>query len=432
MAMILLPIVNSTRKTMRTISSSVWHLTSQIHTTSNCQSPIKKPEKKIKQKKVAALCRIMESEEHKAIQKELGLDAPLDIFVSHILAMDILVPKVALKTNVSVVRGNLNLIKRSDLPKNLDPELKVGRFSVRDNEIILENWSHLKNQTSKQLQLDEKDTITAIFEDTNKDQRLKKNIVGYFLSQGLQDARLATEVFQRARILLSTRKRNFTPEEDKIILDFVEKEGKKWAALTKLLKIAGRNSAQNRYNVLTNNYKTGPYTAEEDKIILSEMFIVNKFGRSDGNNLTVEDWKRIGGKLGRNPLYVHMHWRNFLEPILTRYQAGTLDVDVKKALLNHLVEHNMVYTQDVDWKELAQLPKFVGTTPAYLAQKFDSMKTSTREMSPELSPVELTVGAIQSWYNNSERKGTQKKEEYQEELVAYYTEIMSQERGKDA
>ena len=59
------------------------------------------------------------------------------------------------------------------------------------------------------------------------------------------------------------------------------------------------------------------------------------------------------------------------------------------------------------------------------------MKNSTGEMSPELSPAELTVGAIQRWYNNSERRGNQKKEEYQEELISYYTEIMSQERDKD-
>ena len=354
---------------MRTISSSVWHFTSQIHTTSNCQSPVKKPEKKIKQKKqkkLAAVCRIMESKEHKAIQKELGQDAPLDVFVSHILGKDIMVNKIALKTNVSVFRGNLHFIRKEDLPKDLDPELKVGRFSVRDNEIILENWSHLKSQTSKQLQLDEKDAIKAIFEDTNKDQGFKKNVVGYFLAQGLPDTRLATEVFQRARILLTTRKGDFTPEEDKIILDFVEKEGKKWAALTKLLKTAGKNSAKQRYNVLTNNYKIGAYTAEEDKIILGEVFAANKFVLSDGNNLTMEDWKRIGGKLGRNPLYVNSHWRKALEPILTRYQAGTLDVEVKKVLLDHLVKNNMDYTQNVDWKELAKLPKFAGSTPSYL------------------------------------------------------------------
>ena len=51
---------------------------------------------------------------------------------------------------------------------------------------------------------------------------------------------------------------------------------------------------------------------------------------------------------------------------MTRYHAGTLNMDVKKVLLDHLVENNMDYTQDVDWKELAKLPKFAGSTPTYL------------------------------------------------------------------
>jgi hypothetical protein len=113
-------ISSTTRKTMRTISNSVWHLISQIQ--------IQKPEKNIKQKKqkkqkkLPVVCPITECViKHKAIQKELGLDAALDIFVSHILAMDILVPKVALETNVSVFRGDLQNIPRQSLPKDLDP-----------------------------------------------------------------------------------------------------------------------------------------------------------------------------------------------------------------------------------------------------------------------------------------------------------------------
>jgi len=424
MAMILLPMMTSTtRKSLRSISSSIWYLTRKIHTTNICESTsIKKPKKM--PKKVPAMYHIMASREHKAIQQELGDIEPLDIFVSHILAMNIMVPKIALETNVSVVRGAVVPVGRGDLPKDLDPEFKVGRFSVRDDKIILENWDQLKNKTRKQLQLDENDAIKEIFEDSNKDQGIKQNIIGYFLAQGLPDTRLATEVFHRARKLLSTRKRSFSPEEDKIILDFVEKEGKKWAALTKLLKISGKNSAKYRYDVLTNNYKKGPYTFEEHKILLSEVFAVNKSVLTDGNNLTMEDWKRIGDKLGRNPLYVHGHWCHYLEPMLTRYEAGTLHVDVRKKLLDHLVENNMKYTHEVDWKELAKLPKFAGTTPAYLSARLQNMKTATHEKSPELSPTELTVEAIQKWYDNSERKANTKKEEYQAELIAFYRNII--------
>eukprot|EP00090_Calanus_glacialis_P044664 TRINITY_DN7994_c0_g1_i2.p1 TRINITY_DN7994_c0_g1~~TRINITY_DN7994_c0_g1_i2.p1 ORF type:complete len:117 (-),score=35.87 TRINITY_DN7994_c0_g1_i2:52-360(-) len=98
---------------------------------------------------------------------------------------------------------------------------------------------------------------------------------------------------------------------------------------------------------------------------------------------------------------------------------------VKKVLLDHLVENNMDYTQDVDWKELAKLPKFAGSTSLYLSRQLSGMKGNTRRMSPKLSPVELTTGAIQSWYNNSQRRPNIKKEEYQEELVAVYKKIIT-------
>merc|ERR1711971_159365 len=165
--------------------------------------------------------------------------------------------------------------------------------------------------------------------------------------------------------------------------DFVEKEGKKWAKLTKLLKIAGASSAKFRYEDLTNNYKKGPYTVEEDKIIIGDVFTANKFVRSDAKNISAEDWKRIGDKLERNPHNVQLHWLKVLEPLLTRYQAGTLHVDVRKVLLDHLVENNMKYTQDVDWKELAKLPKFAGTTSTYLREKLKNMRINTHAMSPE-------------------------------------------------
>ena len=110
---------------------------------------------------------------------------------------------------------------------------------------------------------------------------------------------------------------------------------------------------------------------------------------------------------------------------MTRYHAGTLNMDVKKVLLEHLVENNMDYTQDVDWKELAKLPKFAGSTSSYLSRQLSSMRETTRAMSPELSPVELTTGAIQSWYNNSERRPNIKREKYQEELVACYKKIIT-------
>merc|ERR1719318_2105077 len=164
--------------------------------------------------------------------------------------------------------------------------------------------------------------------------------------------------------------------------------------------------------VLTHSVRT--------RLSLARCFAVDR----DGKNITAEDWKRIGEKLKRKPGRVKNHWLRTLEPVLMRYKAGTFNMDVKKVLLDHLLKNNMNYTQDVDWKELAKLPKFAGTNSVYLAIQLSIMKQNAGKMSPGLSPVELTTGAIQSWYNTSERLPNTKKDEYQEELIAVYKKII--------
>ena len=95
-------------------------------------------------------------------------------------------------------------------------------------------------------------------------------------------------------------------------------------------------------------------------------------------------------------------------------------MDMRKVLLDQLLEYNMNFVRDVDWKELVKLPKFAGSTTRYLQQKWDSMRTNTGRMYPELSEEQLTTEAIQRWHNISKRNSTKKKEEYHEELVAFY------------
>ena len=63
----------------------------------------------------------------------------IDVLAGFILSKDIQVSKVALMSNISVYRKNLNVIERKDLPQDLAPEIKVGRFSSKDDKIIKEN-----------------------------------------------------------------------------------------------------------------------------------------------------------------------------------------------------------------------------------------------------------------------------------------------------
>merc|ERR1719318_2276516 len=241
------------------------------------------------EKMVPTLCPIMNSNEHKTIQKEVGQDAPLDIMTGHILGRNIKVQAVALETNVSLFRTNLSIIQRKDLPKAevLDPKIKIGKFSPQDDEIILNNWCQLYKDTQSKLDLEEKDAVKEIFVNTDKDKGLKNNVLGYYLTQGLPDIRLATQVFQRARVLLCATKGEFTAEEDKVIIDFVEEEGRKWSALAKQLGRTNSATVKARYEALTNEYKSGSYTLSDDKTILTEVFAVDR----DGKNIVAADWK---------------------------------------------------------------------------------------------------------------------------------------------
>ena len=103
------------------------------------------------------------------------------------------------------------------------------------------------------------------------------------MSQGLQDIRLATDVFHRARIIKCIRRQEYTPDEDDIILEFVKQEGRKFARLGNLLKRT-RGSVRNRYDMLvqTGNSKDGvPYTVDDAAIIMTEVFANNKNVLSD-------------------------------------------------------------------------------------------------------------------------------------------------------
>ena len=57
------------------------------------------------------------------------------------------------------------------------------------------------------------------------------------------------------------------------------------------------------------------------------------------------------------------------------------------------------------------------------------MRINTGMMYPELSEDKLTTEEIHRWFNNSKRNSTQKKDEYYEDLIAFYLANIKQEAG---
>merc|ERR1719318_939131 len=276
----------------------------------------------------------------------------------------------------------------------------VGRFTAAEDEIIQDNWDKL----IEEMNITEEEAVNSLFMNDNlKKTGLKLNIVGYNLSQGLPRSRLATEVIHRARVLrCSNVGKKFSAEDDAKILAFVEREGKKWSELARQLARTTHSSVQKRYEVLTGGRDVkGPYTVEEDKLILKEIFRANPDILRNGK-LTKKTCDRIGQSLGRHKDPVYMHCQHSLLPVLLMHQAGTLGTDITEALLKHMVEEQgAMYAQDVDWKELTTLPKFAGTTTKYLQKTYYSnMVKGTAAKYPDLSSAELTTEMVKKWWDN--------------------------------
>jgi hypothetical protein len=369
-----------------------------------------------------ALCSILEAEEHRTILKELVKDSLTDIIACYILGMNIKVQSVALKHNIIAFEKGMVSLRKHNFPKNLDPEVRIGKYTPADDEIIEKNW----NVLIEGIGLKEEDVIQELFENTSEDEDMgiRRNIVGFYLSQGLTNVRLAAEVFHKAKVLVCARKGEFTKEEDQTILDYVEKEGKQWTSLAKLM---GRNktSIQGRWALLTNSNKKEKeekmrFTIEKDKVILTEVFAVNEDILKNGK-ITMEDCSKIGEKVERSGRSVYDHWKRVLEPLIRRYHAGTHSMDVKELMINHLLEHNMYYNQDVNWKELAKVPKFAGSTPTYLRKEYESLRARTKQMNPKMSLVDLDTVAIQMYLDSTTKRNKSKpKEEYQDEFINFY------------
>ena len=90
-------------------------------------------------------------------------------------------------------------------------------------------------------------------------------------------------------------------------------------------------------------------------------------------------------------------------------------------MINHLLEHNMNYAQEVDWKELAKLSKFAGTTKSYLSRMYALLRVNTGRKYPELSEVQLNTEAIRRYRVNTNTRSTSHTVlEHQEMIVKFY------------
>ena len=79
------------------------------------------------------------------------------------------------------------------------------------------------------------------------------------------------------------------------------------------------------------NLKSGPFSAEEDKIIMRRDLEQSSYRLGEKVEMVVK--QDLGRDLNRNPKHVHEHWTRALEHVLTRYEKGRTDMIPSQLLL---------------------------------------------------------------------------------------------------
>ena len=311
------------------------------------------------------LCSIRRLEANRRLlETTSGSSGHLDKCVQFILNKDIMVQETALmldkRVRIQTLRPTTLFSTSKEHMEDIPPEMKIGKFNPKDDECIKKNLESLLKCVN--LSKDENKVREEIFSLSLEDDHLKKiNVIGLWLSQGLEGVRLPCDVANRARLLyLATRKEEFTEEEERIIQTFMETEGAvtrhPWAALSTQLG-RPRDSIQKYYESILkhkNKKKSGKFTAVEDKMIMKSVFeaVDNALEIAVGN--THEVWVKLGEQLDRRPRNVYEHWRQYIHPHLTRYNAGVHEDDIKDKLVDYCVKKRIKFRQDADWEAISR------------------------------------------------------------------------------
>jgi len=179
-----------------------------------------------------------------------------------------------------------------------------------------------------------------------RDLYLKQSLIGLCVSQKLPDIRLGTEVFATLKKVVNNNSGYFTPEEDKLVLEWGRKGGKMSELDDKLGRVL--NSCYHRHRLLVareKEHQKGSFLPWEDEHIIKT---VMKYSEVENTSLADFPWDKFTMKRTRNS--IRNRWIYILQPAILQYKAGTMDVNVKSKLLSVITSKGWQYSQWKPWK----------------------------------------------------------------------------------
>ena len=276
------------------------------------------------------------------------------------------------------------------------------------------------------------DFYEALFLDQSERSSDKENIVGHFLSQGLEDARHPGDVFHQLKVETFYKKGPFTDEENIKIMEAVKENGDTSGAFRDLEKELRRRDTNIRgqYKVnLKHQDKTssGTFSIEESLKILQAVHDKVPNFLEDGESVSAVVWgEELAAEMNRKPLYIAKHWKHVLFPLLTRHEAGVLEVDYRLRLVKHRADNGIRYAQEADWAAIASLPQFRGTTAAWLTQTYGAVRSNYKQFEKKrgnkVRDAEVTSEVLLD-YLQTGGKGIKPTSEEKLQLIEFYESL---------
>ena len=182
-------------------------------------------------------------------------------------------------------------------------------------------------------------------------------------------------IFRRHKFHIAnqpTVKGDFSLQEDKTILDYVNKNGRSKKTIENLTLLLGRGSPQSvmdRLSALSSETILEPkqWTLEEDEIMVK--YIVKNFLVKDSNELPeqikVSDFNNLALEMQRSPRSVYLHYYDIVLPVLKTHTRG-LPLEEnwmwQKHLMLYVIKKKIEKTNDINYYDLLAEKSLVGQT----------------------------------------------------------------------
>jgi len=329
----------------------------------------------------------------------------VDKIVLHILDKNIPISQLNFDHVIPCKSRTRGVWNKNRYPK----KVHIEKLSPQDSNIILSNWHSLMNELKIP---NPKEIFEKFYKRFTKEEELKANVLGLYLGQGLVKVRLAADIFYHAEDkILEFNKGKLSLSERTIIKDYVEKHGDSLDAFTQLTELLNRRDA---YSVRSHFFyskenekmvKKGiPYSLSDEKLLIDAL--MSKFNIKSAKEIkkikpTRSDviFKEIAKTFGRHMISLRNHWEAYLKPLLLQFHAGTVNLDVRRPLVNYFLEKNIRYRQEAKWSELLNYSHFEGHTERSLSTIFSTIVINIQRKY-RCKREEVTIERMSDWVND--------------------------------